>query len=292
VARPALDSRRVGERATAFVVMFAEPPSETVETVEGWAWDYIASASLSHKLAPPALPVAWQDAPPPRRVERPGRPPELRPATKPGKSPRDAALVEPLQRARVIHTFFHHELQAAELMCWALLAFPDAPRAFRAGLVKIAHDEIRHMGLYARHLAAVGAAVGDFPVRDWFWKRVPSATSPIDFVATMGMGFEGGNLDHARRFEELFRAVGDVAGADLQALVREEEIAHVKFAVHWFRKLTDGIDFDAWRARLAPPLSPMVMRGGAINVRDRMRAGQDAAFLERLGAWNDASRGS
>jgi uncharacterized ferritin-like protein (DUF455 family) len=270
--------------------VFADEPLPA--TIERWAWDYIASASLSHKLAPPPLPETWEDPPSPRRIERPGRPPELRAATKAGKSPRDAALVEPLQRARVIHTFFHHELQAAELMCWAILAFPDAPRPFRAGLAKIANDEIRHMGLYARHLNAVGAAVGDFPVRDWFWKRVPSATSPIDFVATMGMGFEGGNLDHAQRFEDLFRAAGDVDGANLQALVREEEIAHVKFAVHWFRKLTVGLDFDVWRARLAPPLTPTVMRGSTINARDRVRAGLDANFLERLGAWNDASRGS
>jgi uncharacterized ferritin-like protein (DUF455 family) len=234
----------------------------------------------------------WEDQAPSRRVERPGRPPELHAATKPGKSPRDAALVEPLQRARVVHTFFHHELQAAELMCWAILAFPDAPRPFRAGLAGIAKDEIRHMGLYAQHLSTLGAAIGDFPVRDWFWKRVPSAASPVDFVATMGIGFEGGNLDHAQRFEVLFRAAGDAAGADLQALVREEEVLHVKFAVHWFRKLTEGVDFDIWRAHLAPPLTPMVMRGSAINARDRQRAGLDPDFLERLGAWNDTSRGS
>ncbi len=261
-------------------------------TVERWAWDYVASASLSHKLAPPPIPEAWADDLLALRVDRPGRPPELRAATKPAKSPRDAALVEPLQRARVLHTFFHHELQAAELMCWAILAFPDAPRPFRAGLLQIAKDEIRHMGLYAEHLTTLGAAVGDFSVRDWFWKRVPSAAAPVDFVATMGMGFEAGNLDHAPRFEALFRAAGDTRGADLQALVGYEEIAHVKFAVHWFKKLTGGLDFDAWRARLAPPLSPMVMRGGAINVRDRTRAGLGPEFLERLGAWNDASRGS
>jgi uncharacterized ferritin-like protein (DUF455 family) len=271
-------------------VLPLEPPPP--DTVERWAWDYIASVSLSHKLAPPPPPETWDDAAPPRRVDQPGRPPELHVATKPGKSPRDAALVEPLQRARLVHTFFHHELQAAELMCWAILAFPDAPRPFRSGLVGIARDEIRHMGLYARHLAVLGSSIGDFPIRDWFWRRVPSAASPIDFVATMGMGFEGGNLDHARRFEDLFRAASDVAGADMQAVVREEEILHVKFAVHWFRKLTDGVDFDAWRARLSPPLTPMVMRGNAINTRDRERAGLDATFLERLGAWNDASRGS
>ena len=43
--------------------------------------------------------------------------------------------------------------------------------------------------------------------------------------------------------------------------------------------------FDAWRAALPPPLSPMVMRGRPINVVDRARAGLPPEFIDALELW-------
>src|SRR6476469_3258042 len=117
--------------------------------VERWAWDYVTTTSLETKLAPAAIPERWEDAPPPRRLAAPGRPPSLRVVYKAEKL---RALTTTAGRARALHSFLHHELQAAELMAWAVLAFPDAPRAFRVGLLRIALDEVRHMGLYASQL--------------------------------------------------------------------------------------------------------------------------------------------
>ncbi|WP_437289120.1 DUF455 family protein [Sorangium sp. So ce406] len=227
----------------------APPPG----TVERWAWDYVLSTDLEHKLAPPPVPSAWESdtaPPPPRRLERPGRPAALRISARAQKSPGPEALRNPARRAQLFHAFLHHELQAAELMAWALLAFPDTPRAFRGGLVRIALDEVRHMQLYARYLAAIGHRFGDFPVRDWFWSRVPSAASPAQFVAVMGMGLEGGNLDHTARFAERFRAIGDDEGAALTERVCAEEIPHVRFGVRWFRRFTQA---GAGAGRGSPP---------------------------------------
>src|SRR5262249_51942196 len=150
------------------------------------------------------------------------------------KTPGPEAMKSPPRRAELIHTFLHHELQAAELFCWAILAFPQAPESFRRGLPKIARDEGSHMNLYREHLAELGYSFGDFPVRDWFWERVPTARSPIEFVATLGMGFEGGNLDHTKRFAQCFRSIGDETGARIEETIFEEEMAHVRFAVRWF----------------------------------------------------------
>jgi len=254
-------------------------------TVEAWAASYVLSTDLATKLAPPPVPAAWSDAPPPLRIDRPGRPAQLFPVLRARKSPSIEAMRAPARRAELAHTFLHHELQAAELMAWALLAFPDTPRSFRAGLLGVLKDEVRHMALYRDHLRSLGSDVGAFPVRDWFWERVPSCPTAAHFVALMGIGFEGGNLDHTRRFAERLRAAGDERFAAIEEIIAEEEIPHVRFALAWFRKWTGGDDFEVWRSHLAPPLSPTVMKGSPMHRASRSRAGMSDRFLDALDAW-------
>ena len=261
-------------------------------TIERWAFDYVTTCDPAQKLAPRLPPKEWEQSASSRRIARPGRPASLVVARRARKSPCAGALRDPARRAELVHTFLHHELQAAELMCWALLAFPEAPLALRRGLLAICQDEIRHMAMYGNHLTSIGYRFGQFEVNDWFWERVPQAACVEDYLATMGVGLEGGNLDHAPRFAARFRAAGDAAGAAIQEEIAEEEIPHVRFALHWLRELGGGVDFDSWRARLPEPLSPRIMRGSPLNTRDRRRAGFDDAFLERLEQWGDATRGS
>jgi uncharacterized ferritin-like protein (DUF455 family) len=251
-------------------------------TIERWAWDYVHSTSMAEKLAPVPVPERWEEAPPVRRLSAPGRPPELRLVM---KAPKTRGLAAPMGRARALHTFLHHELQAAELMAWALLAFPEAPTEFRAGLVRIALDEARHMRLYADQIARLGHRVGDFTVRDWFWERVPSCTTPASFVAAMGLGFESANLEHTASFAARFREAGDEEGAQVQELVGREEIAHVRFGARWFAVFAGELAFGAWRGALPSPLSPMVMRGRPLQREARLRAGFPGGFLDELEAW-------
>lgn len=257
-------------------------------TVERWAWDYVLAATLDAKLSPPPVPELWEESPPARRLEAPGRPPELRVVAKAGKT---RGLSAPSGRARALHTFFHHELQAAELMAWAVLAFPDAPREFRAGLVRIALDEIRHMHLYAKHIERLGYRVGGFTVRDWFWERVPNCPDAASFVATMGLGVESANLEHTASFAARFREAGDEEGARLQEVIGREEIGHVRFGARWFATFTSGLDFDVWRRALPPPLSPMLMRGRPLHREARRSAGQPEQFLDELDAWQPDAPG-
>ncbi|HEX5656420.1 MAG TPA: DUF455 family protein, partial [Polyangiales bacterium] len=179
-----------------------------MDTRADWARAYVESTSMAYKLAPPPLPDA-DDERPPLRLTKPGRPALLDVTWDKYKAPRSAAaLRDPRKRASLLHTFLHHELQAAELMCWAVLAFPETPRAFRAGLLSICCDEARHMRLYAAHLRQLGFEVGAFPVRDWFWQRAPAATRIGAFLALMSLGFEAGNLDHSARFVAMFAEAG------------------------------------------------------------------------------------
>lgn len=261
----------------------SEAPSQPeTGTVERWAWDYVLGATLEAKLSPPPVPERWEELAPARRLEAPGRPPELRVAAKAKKT---RGLRSEHGRARALHTFFHHELQAAELLAWAVLAYPSAPHEFRAGLVRIALDEVRHMHLYAKQIARLGHRIGDFTVRDWFWERIPSCPDPASFVAAMGLGFESANLEHSAGYAARFRDAGDEEGARVQEIIGLEEIAHVRFGTHWFQVFRGKLEFESWRAALPPPLSPMLMRGRPLQREARRRAGQPEEFLDALDAW-------
>jgi uncharacterized ferritin-like protein (DUF455 family) len=270
------------------------PPPEN--SLQRWAYDYVTSEQLARKTAPGPLPDAGSMAAdfPSLRIARPGRPAELRVSAQKIKAPRGGALRDPKKRAALLHTFWHHELQAAELMCWAVLAFPDTPLSFKRGLLGICQDEIRHMQLYAAELARLDSGIGAFPVRDWFWARVPAAPSPAAFLAVMGLGFEAGNLDHTSRFAKQFREFGDEQGARVQEQVAHEEIAHVAFAAHWFRHFEGELSFARWCEALPAPLSPMVMRGDPLARDARAAAGLDERFLDALQRWQPtlASPGS
>lgn len=261
-------------------------PSEG--TLERWAYDYVVTCDLEHKLAPPPLPSseAWERAPISRRALRPGRPASLVVVPRKPKTPRPGALRDPSKRARLIHVFLHHELQAAELFAWATLTFVDAPRPLRLGWLRLALDETRHMRLYAAELERLGHRFGDFPVRDWFWERVPACTTANSFLALMGVGFEGGNLDHGARFGAELEAAGDASAAAVERRVADEERGHVRFALGWLERLGTPVSSVAeLEALLPPPMSPLLLRGARVDREARRSAGMSARLIDELEAW-------
>lgn len=257
-------------------------------TLEAWCFEFVTGTELEVKLAPRSAPAAhdersWEPAAPSRRIRAPGRPPELVPSLRAARTPRAGALAAPRARAQLLHAFLHHELQAAELFAWAVLAFPTAPREFRAGLVRLCQEELAHLGLYARRLTTLGFAAGAFPVRDWLWERVSGAGDAAAFVALLGLGFEGANLDHSARFAAAFRAAGDAESASILARIERDEVAHVAFAARWFARLSGApLDYERWRAALPAPLTPALLQGRPLNRAARLRAGLDADFLAQL----------
>lgn len=266
-------------------------------TIERWCFDFVTTDELARKLAPCETPDTTRDesfeaargdggvivAPPARRLTAPGRPASLRVVARSPSAPRPEALVDVAARGRLLHTFLHHELQAAELFAWAVLAFPATPRAFRVGLVKLCREELAHLALYRGHMRELGVEYGDHPVRDWFWQRVTRCTTPESFVALQGLGLEGANLEHSARYAAHARAIGDDALARTFEVVERDEIGHVAFAVHWFERFTGApLDYDRFRAALPHPLTPAVLQGKPLNRVARGRAGLDTAFLDRL----------
>jgi uncharacterized ferritin-like protein (DUF455 family) len=253
-------------------------------SLEDWAIHYVLSVSLADKRTPPPPGLDLGGLPYPVDI-RPKRPPEFQITTDKPRSMKQGALENPKRRAEIVHKFWHHELQAAELMCWALLRFPDEPAELRRGLMRICRDEIRHMGLYEEHLGRLGYELGSFPVRDWFWERATTCPNIVSFLAFIGMGLEGANLEHTERFGGWFRAVSDERGAEIQDQVGREEVAHVRFATRWFRHFTGDVNFDEWLNALPPPISPLLLRGKKLRWDLREKAEMPRPFLERLESW-------
>jgi uncharacterized ferritin-like protein (DUF455 family) len=253
--------------------------------VDSWAEAYVRSASLDHKCSPPVPPPNFDPLARPLRLDVPGRPPQLLVTRQRPRSHSREGMKHPEQRAKLLHKFWHHELQAAELMCWALLAYADAEPEFRRGLLGICQDELRHMRLYQGHIERLGFSLGDFPVRDWFWDRVPTCRSALSFVALVGMGLEAANLEHTERFASWFEYAGDHEGAELQRQVGREEVGHVRFAVRWFRRWTGGDDFSNWCRSLPEPLTPLLLRGKSLQRDARRKAEMSEEFIDALARW-------
>lgn len=271
-----------------------QPGTPPPGTLEAWAADWLALADPLERLrarapAPGALPLASEAGPvQPRRCVPPPRPAPWRTAERARRSVGHRALSSPAERLELLHTFLHHELQAAELFAHGFLAFPDAPAELRRGLIGLLGEELEHARRYAALLAARGAAYGDWPVRDWFWQRVVGVRDMASFLAFVGLGLEGANLDHTRRFAQRFDDAGDTEAAALVRAIGAEEVPHVRFACRWFARLGGPLDLATWRRNLPPPLSERPFVHHPMDRAARERAGFPGALLDELHALANA----
>ena len=190
------------------------------------------------------------------------------------------------ERARglLLHFFANHELLATELMALVLLRFPEAPAAFRRGVLQTLQDEQEHTRLYLARMAACGIEFGERPVSGYFWRAVSGMESPADYVAGLSLTFEQANLDFAQHFARGFAAAGDAETAQLLERIHRDEIAHVAHGLKWFRrwKSAGESDWDAFCRQLKFPLTPQRAKGPGLNVEARRAAGFDAQFIAEL----------
>ena len=250
--------------------------------IRDFARTVLLTEDIDGKLAPAAAELTDENPGLPLRAEQPGRPLHLRFA--PVAVPSSEGMHDPAQRPRILHALANHELQAAELFAWALLAFPDAPADFRRGLLRILDDEQRHTRMYIARVEDAGARFGDFPVNGYFWGKVGAITSPLRFLCAMSLTFENANLDHTTEYAEAARRAGDLKTAAVIERVYRDEIAHVRFGWTWLQafKRQDESAWEAFRANLTWPLCPAKARGRTFHRSGREAAGLDAEFIARL----------
>jgi uncharacterized ferritin-like protein (DUF455 family) len=255
-----------------------------------FAEQILFAGTLEEKLrAPPAITDRHpgQSIGPPNM---PGRPTELRfKAPQAGKAsiPGLPDLEKQEPRGRLLHFFANHELLATELMALVLLRFPDAPPAFRRGVLQTLQQEQQHTRWYMRRMEECGTRFGDFPVSGYFWRAISPMQNPLDYVAGLSLTFEQANLDFAQLFSHSFAKVGDAETASLLDRIYHDEIQHVAYGLNWFRrwKNPEQSDWEAFCGQLKFPLSAQRAKGPVFNIEGRLAAGLDQDFIDQLNVY-------
>lgn len=265
-------------------------------SVRALAERVLFSSSLEDKLrAPEALVDDGVGAAPVEPPRAPARPAALafgasRPRVAFPGGTRD--LESDRARGVALHFFANHELLAMELMAVVLLAFPNAPRRFRWGVVHTLIEEQDHLRKYVQRMGELDVALGDVPVSDFFWRCLSNMQSPLDFVAGMSLTFEQANIDFARYYAERFREVGDAPTADLLDRVLADEIRHVAHGRVWLERWAPPAEslFARHRAALPGPLTLRRARGPVYCASERRAAGLPDGYIDELRVYSD-SRG-
>ena len=255
----------------------------------------LLSPSCEAKLEPLDAPVEDREPGLAVRIETPARAENLRfaaPRTTPSM-PHPLALGEESKRAVAHHIMANHELQALEVMAWVLLAFPDAPAEFRAGLARVMVDEQRHTRMHMERASRLGLEFGQLPVNCYIWKQTRSFETLLDYIAVLPLVFEARNLDHTLELEKAFLAVGDPRSAALMRRIHEDEIEHVAFGMHWLRTLKRPTDteWEAYCSHLKWPMNATKSYGEEFQRGARLRAGMSAEFIDRLDPWRQPASG-
>ena len=219
----------------------------------------------------------------------PGRPKKL---SRLGKSdfPRMDQLSDPLARGRILHAFANHELLAMELMALVLLRFPEAPAAFRAGIVRTITEEQNHLRLYIDRMRELGMDFGEQAVNDYFWNCMKDMSSPLQFVTQMSLTFEQANLDFSLQYRDAIAQAGDERTAEILDQVYREEIGHVRHGLVWFNRWRednpsspkDETEWKAYQRLLPVPMTPRRAKGQLFSSDARREAGLSEDFIAQL----------
>jgi uncharacterized ferritin-like protein (DUF455 family) len=251
------------------------------------------ATTLEEKLLSPAEISDERPGPAFATPAAPGRPAELQfklTGEARDSFPGTKNLEQESERGKLLHFFANHELLATELMALVLLRFPDAPAAFRKGVLQTLKDEQEHTQLYLRRMKECGVHFGELSVSGYFWRSVSVMENPMDYVSSLCLTFEQANLDFARHFAQGFATVGDAATAKLLDKIYQDEIGHVAYGLKWFRRWKNPAesDWEAFCRQLKFPLSPQRAKGMTLNVEGRRAAGLDVQFIAELDVFSQS----
>lgn len=244
--------------------------------IHDWCVRILSADTLEEKLLTPLLltdktpgsPILW---------DTPSRPigMEFKKHSRKERLPSLHEHMDPDKRAVCLHRFAGHELLAVEIMAYALLAFPDAPKHFRRGLANTLKEEQEHVRLYTQRLLEMGVNFGDMPLYKHFWAFTKFLRTPLEYISVMSLTFEMANLDFAPVYEKSFIECDDIASALLMRRIFEDEINHVSFGVNWLKKMQpkEESSWDCWRRHTPENLPVARAKGSPFLEEPRLKAG-------------------
>lgn len=250
-----------------------------------WAISILSATTLQEKLFcpehltdfAPGEPLIW---------DLPSRPATMgfRRHTREEKLPPLHELHKIDKRAICLHRFTGHELLAVEIMAFALLSFPYAPKYFRKGLANTLREEQGHVKIYQQRLNEMGMAFGDLPLYRHFWAYTPFMKTPAQYVSIMSLTFEMANLDFAPMYGKTFARYGDEDSAQLMQQIFQDELSHVAFGWQWLRKYyPEETDLWAlWKQQLPPRMLPKRAKGFIYFGDHRRQAGLPEEWVINL----------
>lgn len=247
----------------------------------------LEAGDLETKLAPP-VDLDDHDPGAPLFLDRPARAPALRLRSGAGPLPKLRELEGEEARGVTLARFAHHELMAIELFAWALLRWPEMPKALRRGFLHTLAEEQDHLRLYLERLGALGQSLEDHVLSDYFWKLVPGIEAhpggPLAFLCAMGLTLEQANLDFSLLYRDAFRQVGDEGTAAVLQRVHDDEIGHVKLAAVWLARLKDPghSDVEAYERNTPFPLAAARAKGRNFSAAPRRRAGLSEEMIAHV----------
>ncbi len=249
-----------------------------------WAIRILSADTLEEKLLCPEI-LTDEFPGEPLIFNEPVRPPGMsfNKRTKEQKLPHFQNHGKEENRAVCLHRFAGHELLAVEIMAHALIAFPNAPKAFRKGVAHTLKEEQGHVKLYIQRMEQLGVRFGDLPLFKHFWNHVPYLTTPLRYLSVMSLTFEMANLDFAPLYGRSFAAFGDELSAALMAQILKDEINHVSFGFSWLNKFKgDNPAWNSWVDNLSPKIAPKRAKGFVLIEENRRKAGIPDDWIEKL----------
>lgn len=250
-----------------------------------WAVCILSATSLEDKLF---VPETLTDHSPglPLRFDTPSRPAHMQfqRHAREHKLPPFQEHHSADKRAVCLHRFAGHELLAVEVMAQALLAFPDASKAFRKGVAHTLKEEQGHVRLYMNRMKELGLTFGDLPLYRHFWAYVPHLHDPIQYVSVMSLTLEMANLDFAPMYCKSFANAQDTASANLMKTILEDEIRHVSFGLSWLNKWKEQTlsSLEAWKLALPEAVKPLRAKGFVVHEEPRKKAGIPQDWINHL----------